>query len=224
MNDSVHVYASILMESPLRVYFERAAGIMGGVEELASLDPEFLRAALGRVHLERFAEFAESIDCPELLECLRLEADRRTIGLCLFNSTKSGSIGSLRLRALFPHVPGAHLEAFLGRLVQVDDLTSLKAILGQVPEYKALAESPLMALGDSGSATSTAGGAPESIEDFFYSRTVDLAKQMFETPYSLGVFYAWSVLREQEIRNVRWISECVSQKRKERINNYLEIF
>ena len=213
MNDSVHVYASILMESPLRVYFERAAGIMGGVEELASLDPEFLRA-----------EFAESIDCPELLECLRLEADRRTIGLCLFNSTKSGSIGSLRLRALFPHVPGAHLEAFLGRLVQVDDLTSLKAILGQVPEYKALAESPLMALGDSGSATSTAGGAPESIEDFFYSRTVDLAKQMFETPYSLGVFYAWSVLREQEIRNVRWISECVSQKRKERINNYLEIF
>ena len=222
MNDSVHVYASILMESPLRVYFERAASIMGGVEELASLDPEFLRAALGRAHLERFAEFAEHIECPEILESLQLEADRRSISLCLFNSLKSGGIGSLRLKALFPQVPGTKLEPFLGKLVEVDDLASLKAILGQVPEYKSLAESPLLSMGDSGSASST-GGA-ESIEDFFYARTVALAKQMFETPYSLGVFYAWSVLREQEIRNVRWIAECVSQKRKERINNYLPIF
>lgn len=223
MNDSVHIYASILMESPLRVYFERAASIMGGVEELASLDPEYLRAALGRAHLEKFAEFAIRIDCPELLECLRLEADRRSIGLCLFNSLKSGGIGSVRLKALFPQVPGAYLEPFLGKLVEVDDLVSLKSILNQVPEYKILADSPLMSMGDSGSASST-GNAPESIEDFFYARTINLAKQMFETAYSLGVFYAWSVLREQEVRNVRWIAECVSQKRKERINNYLPIF
>jgi V-type H+-transporting ATPase subunit d len=39
-----------------------------------------------------------------------------------------------------------------------------------------------------------------------------------------GVFYAYVKLKEQEIRNLVWISECILQRRKDQINKYVPIF
>ena len=39
-----------------------------------------------------------------------------------------------------------------------------------------------------------------------------------------GVFHRDLSLREQEIRNIEWIANCIEQGQKQRINQYLPIF
>jgi V-type H+-transporting ATPase subunit d len=51
------------------------------------------------------------------------------------------------------------------------------------------------------------------LDKLLYDEEVKRCMACFEQQFHYGVFYAYMKLREQEIRNIMWISECVAQVR-----------
>merc|ERR1719460_1510497 len=58
----------------------------------------------------------------------------------------------------------------------------------------------------------------QSIEDLIYAENVKMYEMAFEQQYHFGVFYAWVKLREQEVRNIAWITNMVVLNTKEHID------
>jgi V-type H+-transporting ATPase subunit d len=54
-------------------------------------------------------------------------------------------------------------------------------------------------------------GESQMLDKLLYEEEVKRCMACFEQQFHYGVFYAYMKLREQEIRNVMWISECVAQ-------------
>ena len=56
------------------------------------------------------------------------------------------------------------------------------------------------------------------------SLQVEINVQSFMQQFHFGVFYSYVRLKEQECRNVVWIAECIAQRHRSRIENYIPIF
>lgn len=141
---------------------------------------------------------------------LSFEADRRSLNITI-NSFGTSLTKDQRAK-LFPALGRLYPEG-ASQLARADDIDQVKSVLDSVYEYRSFLEvtGSLDSSGDNGNAA--------SLEDHFFQHEVALNKLAFLQQFQYGVFYAFFKLKEQEIRSLTWIAECIAQNAKDRIND-----
>ncbi|EDO16605.1 hypothetical protein Kpol_520p27 [Vanderwaltozyma polyspora DSM 70294] len=198
------LYNTVLVDTPLAPYF---LDCFDAADELDDLNIEIIRNKLYKAYLEDFFKFvSEKIDEPAreaMRDLLGFEADRRTINISL-NSLQSTEIDPVLKRDLLPDL-GKLFPIATHRLAEAQDFESVRAVVGDVYEYRTILESG-------------------NLEDHFYQLEMELCRDAFTQQFTVSTIWAWMKSMEQEVRNITWIAECIAQNQRERINNYISVY
>lgn len=195
------LYRLVLVDTPLAPYFS-AENLSS--EDLDEMNVEVLRNTLYKAYLDDFAKFCASLGgttAEAMGEVLAFEADRRALNITL-NSMGTELTRDDRRRLysnfglLYPHGQA--------ELAAAEDFDGVRAAMERVPVYTALF-------------TRLGAGEAQILDKVLYEEEVRRSVSAFDQQFHFGVFHAYMSLREQEIRNVMWISECVAQDQKARI-------
>ena len=151
---------------------------------------------------------------------LAFEADRRTMNITI-NSFDTGLSKEQRAK-LFPAI-GRLFPAGNNALAKADDIDQVRQVCESVGEYRSFFDSSAPASAQTGDDLGDFGVAAQ-LEDRFFRIEVHLNKLSFLQQFQYGVFYSYMKLKEQEIRNITWIAECIAQDARDRIHDYIPIF
>lgn len=215
------LYHSVLVETPLAPYFRDCLS----AQDLDDLNIEIIRNTLYKSYLEDFYSFcATSLPQPTgeiMCRILAFEADRRTINITL-NSFGTELSKDQRAR-LFPTIGRLYPEGN-NALARAEDVDSVRAACDHLVEFKGFFDKAGTGMGGANGGGAADEADEASLEDEFFKHDVELNKQSFLQQFQYAVFYSFVKLKEQEIRNLTWIAECITQDAKERINDYIPVF
>jgi V-type H+-transporting ATPase subunit d len=200
------LYHSVLIDTPLGPYIQEAISEEDFHDEEKNV--EIIRNTLHRAYLRDFYDYCmhQGGATAEIMgDILAFEADRRAITITI-NSFGTELSKDDRAK-LYPTCGRLYPEG-VAKLAKADDIEQVREGVSYLTEYRKLFQD--------------FGGASErSLEDAFFEYEVKLNKLAFETQMGYGVFYAYFKLREQEIRNIVWIAECISQGQKSKLHQGL---
>jgi V-type H+-transporting ATPase subunit d len=208
--DIESLYSTVLIDTPLAPFFKNCLT----VDDLDDLNIELIRNRLYKNYLESFLQFVEEeFDEPDqtiMKRLLNFEADKRVINISL-NSLNNPELTPEDKLSLFPSM-GQLYPAYHHELSQVDDVEQLKSIVESVGEY-----------GDIFNDSADLSGS-KNLEDWFYLLEMKYCRDAFTQQFTLSTIWAWLRSKEQEIRNITWIAECIAQNQKNRIDNYISVY
>ncbi|KAI9369728.1 V0 complex, c/d subunit of ATPase [Aspergillus egyptiacus] len=218
------LYNSVLIETPLAGYFKGSLSH----QDLDELNIEIVRNTLYKNYLEDFYKFVtthpdfKGTPTQEVMaEILEFEADRRAINITL--NSFGTELSKQERRKLYPEFGKLYPEGSL-MLSRADDIEAVALAVSISSDYKAFFDAVGLTQGGSGLGGMGGSSDGKSLEDLFYQKEMDMSKIVFTRQFTPAVVYAWMRLKEQEIRNVTWISECIAQNQKERIGNFISVF
>lgn len=216
------LYQTVLVDTPVGPYFaiflQESAQHRGtdARNVLEEVEIEIIKSSLIKYWLEDFTHFVERLGgetATIMGELLKVRADTNAINITLNSFGTPLNEPAMRAadrKRLYPAV-GHLYPAGISMLVDVQDEEELGRVLELFPQYSAIWNMH-------------AGGGDKSIDDGFYERDVQMLELAFESQMHFAVFYAYVKLKEQEIRNLVWISECILQQQKDEINKFVPVF
>jgi len=110
---------------------------------------------------------------------------------------------------LYPRIGILNPEGIEG-LYRSENEESVKQAVNYIPQYKKLFDE-------------IAQNDDKALEDVFFEYEVKLNIESFEEQFSYACFYSYFKLKEQEIRNILWIAECIFQNQPDELEKYIPL-
>jgi len=207
-NTPSELYNAILVDTPLAEFFQDSISM----DEIPEMDPEIIRNVLFRSYLEKFHAFVDGIggQTGEVMrDIIEFEADRRSFIITL-NSFGTG-LDREDKKKLYPKC-GKLYPHGLDILSRADEYENIRMAADSQSCYSALFEQ-----------NDGFNQGQKTLEDRLYQLEAEKMMQTFLVPFNYGVFYGWLKLKEQEIRNIIWIAECIAQGQRGKIDSYIAV-
>lgn len=209
----------VLLDSPVGRFFPVEEGAGGFQRDLDSQSVEYIRAFLLRHYYEEFYDFCDKIGgetrdvmCP----VLEAEADRLSLTYTL-NTMDLLDVSSADRLRVFPRI--GSLVDIHDEIAECESVDMLRERLQRFPTYASMLEEGGGGF-DAGDKGAGMGGS-SSLERRFVEHAVGMYNDVLTRQFQYGVFYSYVKLKEIEIQNLHWISDCIVQQMRDRLQEYV---